>query len=43
MSWRYKEPSRADFDSDEDYYAAIDAYEFMEDLYAEEYEERTRN
>ena len=40
MSWRYREPIRSDFDSDEDYYAAQDAYHFMADLYAEECLER---
>ena len=43
MSWKYNEPSRSDYDTDEEYYAAKDAYEFMEDLYAEEYMERTRD
>lgn len=42
MSWRYREPIRSDFDSDEDFYAAQDAYDFMADLYAEEYFERQR-
>lgn len=42
MSWKYTEPLRSDYDSDEEYYAAKDAYEFMEDLYAEEYMERHR-
>lgn len=42
MSWRYHEPMRSDFDSDEEYYAALDAYEYMEDLYAEEYIESQR-
>ena len=42
MSWRYREPVRSEFDSDEEYYAAKDAYEFMEDLYTEEYIERQR-
>lgn len=42
MSWRYSEPMRCDFDSDDDYSAAKDAYELMEDLYTEEYIERSR-
>lgn len=42
MSWRYRKPKRSDYDSDEEFYAAMDAYEFMEDLYVDECEERYR-
>lgn len=42
MSWKYREPQRSDYDSEEDYSAAMDAYETMADLYAEEYLERKR-
>lgn len=43
MSWRYTEPQRCDFDSDEDYEHAITTYENALDMYVEEYYERTRN
>lgn len=43
MSWRYSEPQRCDFDSEEDYEYAMSAYENALDMYVEEYYERTRN
>ena len=42
MSWKYREPIRADFETDEDYESAKSAYEYAEDMYAEEYLERKR-
>lgn len=33
MSWRYKEPQRSDFDTDEEYEEAFDAYENALDDY----------
>ena len=42
MSWRYREPKRSDFDTEEEYESAKSAYECAEDMYAEEYLERKR-
>ena len=42
MSWRYREPKRSDFDTEEEYESAKYAYECAEDMYAEEYLERKR-
>lgn len=43
MSWNYRAPQRCDFDSEEEYEEALMCYEDAEDMYAEEYYERTRN
>ena len=42
MSWRYREPMRSDFETEEEYESAKSAYEFAEDMYAEEYFLRSR-
>ena len=42
MSWRYHEPMRSDFKTDEEYESAKSAYECAEDMYADEYLERVR-
>lgn len=42
MSWKYHEPMRSDFETDEEYESAKSAYECAEDMYAEEYIERKR-
>lgn len=42
MSWRYHEPMRSDFETEEEYESAKLAYEYAEDMYAEEYIERKR-
>lgn len=39
---RYSIPMRCDFDTDEDYQAAMEAYEYEEDIYMDEYIERQR-
>lgn len=40
MSWKYRYPSREDYDTEQEYEDACAAYEYAEDLYAEEYRER---
>lgn len=40
MSWKYREPRRSDFDSDEEYQEELDAYYAAEDDYADECMER---
>lgn len=42
MSWRYIAPQRCDFDSEEDYQDALNVFEEMRDIYAEEHLERRR-
>lgn len=42
MSWRYREPLRCDFDTDEEYEEAYGYYEDAESDYIAEYEERCR-
>ena len=42
MSRRYQEPIRSDFDTEDEYESAKSAYEFAEDMYAEEYFLRSR-
>ena len=37
MAFRYKEPLRCDFDSDEEYQEAIDLYESALDDYCDRY------
>jgi len=39
MSWRYREPQRCDYDTDEDYEEAYDAYERALDDYCSWVEE----
>lgn len=38
--WRYREPSPDDYSSEEEYQAALDAYDDAEDQYVDEYLER---
>lgn len=42
MSWRYREPIRSDYDTQEEYESALSAYEDALDSYCEEYIERKR-
>lgn len=42
MSWRHTEPCRSDFDSDEDYEAALDNYDSALDDYVDAYLESRR-
>lgn len=37
MSWKYKAPLRMDYDSDEEYEAALEIYDTAYDDYAESY------
>lgn len=40
MSWGYREPERGDYDTEEDYREALDAYDAAECGYIDEYHER---
>lgn len=42
MAFRYREPLRSDYDTDEEYEAAIEAYESAMDDYCERYLEERR-
>lgn len=42
MSWKYREPLRSDYDSDEDYEDARDRYDSACDDYIERYREKRR-
>lgn len=42
MSWKYREPQREDYDTDEEYEEAYDAYENALDDYCDWVEERRR-
>lgn len=42
MSWRYVEPQRCDYDSEEEYEDAMDAYQNALDDYCDWVEERRR-
>ena len=42
MSWRYREPQRADYDSDEEYEEAYAIYDSACTDYVERYRERCR-
>jgi hypothetical protein len=43
MRWLSIAPQRCDFDTEEEYQEALAYYDCCEDMYAEEYYERTRN
>ena len=38
--WKYREPSREEYDSEEEYQDALDAYDSAESIYEEECLER---
>lgn len=40
MSWRYGEPRREDYETEEDYLSALDAYDRAVSDYIDEYNER---
>ena len=40
MSWNFREPEREDFDTQEEYQEALDAYYASEDAYVDAYVER---
>lgn len=42
MSWKYAAPKRCDFDTQEEYEDALAYYQDAQDMYAEEYIEKTR-
>lgn len=40
--WKYTEPSRDDYDTDEEYQRALEAYEQALDVYVDDYIDRRR-
>lgn len=42
MAWRYSQPQRCDFDSDEEYESGLSYYEDAQDDYAEQYFENSK-
>lgn len=43
MAFNYKYPSRDEYNTDEEYEEAVRLYEWAEDQYIDEYEERSRD
>lgn len=43
MSWKFREPKRSDYDTDEEYEEAYDSYDIALTEYVERSRERRRN